>query len=116
MCFNSPSRGVGERKGGGWGQSMVEVNRWVSQIHRLEATDRERQPSQRISGRQRQGGKKTKRRVEKRHAELGTADGASQNLGAWKSNLEIHKDQPPVLTGGREMTRTGGGWEVGGFL
>lgn len=51
--------------------------------------------------------KKPKHRVEKRHAELGTADDTSQNLRVWKSNLEIHKHQLSVILG-RGITRTGG--------
>lgn len=83
---------------------MVEVNRWVSQIHRLKATNREKQHH---SGSTAVKGGGPKHRVEKRHAELGTADDTSQNLRVWKSNLEIHKHQLSVILG-REITRTGG--------
>lgn len=88
---------------------MVEVNRWVSQIHRLKATNREKQHHSGFTAVKRAGGgvKKPKRRVEKRHAELGTADDASQNLRVWKSNLEIHKHQLSVILG-RGITRKGG--------
>lgn len=88
---------------------MVEVNRWVSQIHRLKATNREKQHhsgSTAVKGGGR-GGEGPKHQVEKRHTELGTADDTSQNLRVWKSNLEIHKHQLSVILG-REITRTGG--------
>lgn len=91
-----------ERSIDGRGQSMGESNPPTEGHQQGETT------SQRIYRRQRGwAGGGPKHRIEKRHAELGTADDTSQNLRVWKSNLEIHKHQLSLILG-REITRTGG--------